>query len=108
MKKEKSIFVEYFGEYPLIKILDFLVEGAGFDYSMAEIAKGSEVGWSAFSRIWKELNEKGIIVKTRQIGNAKLYTLNTKNPFVKLLINLDKSLVKLELNKVHKKIIVPA
>ena len=93
--EEKSIFVEYLGSSSYVKILDFLIEGQEFDYSMTEVARGSNVEWSAFTRIWKELLGKEIIVSTRDIGNAKLFKLNKKNPFVQKLIKFDWELTKL-------------
>jgi len=42
--------VECFGDYPLIRVLDFLIEGRDMDYSMIEIANNSGVGWTAISR----------------------------------------------------------
>ncbi len=33
MMENKSLFVEFFGDYPLIRVLDFLIEQEGFDYS---------------------------------------------------------------------------
>lgn len=100
LEKEKSIFVEYFGNSPMIKVLDFLIESRGFDYSMTEIARNSEVGWSAFSMIFKKLLEKNIIKQTRTIGNAKLFKLNTENPAVQKLIKLDEELTKIETDKI--------
>ena len=97
--EEESIFVEYFGSSPFVKILDFLIEGQDFDYSMTEIAKGANVGWSAFTRVWKSLLEKEIVIQTRAIGNAKLFKLNKKNPSVLSLIKFDWELTKLETNK---------
>ncbi|MBS3092358.1 hypothetical protein J4466_02975 [Candidatus Pacearchaeota archaeon] len=41
---EESIFREYFGDSPYIRILDFLIQGQDFDYSMTEIARKSGVG----------------------------------------------------------------
>ncbi len=98
-KEEKSVFVEYFGDYPLIRVLDFLIESRDMDYSMTEIANNSGVGWTAFSEIWKQLVEKDIVVFIRKIGNAKLYKLNTKNPWVKELIRMDMVITKLEVEK---------
>ena len=95
----KSIFVEYFGNSPYIKALDFLIQGQEFDYSMTEVAKGSQVGWSAFISIWKKLLQKNIITPTRTIGNAKLFKLNKNNLFVKKLIKLDSEISKIETNK---------
>ena len=101
--EEKSIFMEYFGTSPMIKVLDFLIEGKDFDYSMTEIAKKSGVGWSSFTRVWKKLLNKKIVLKTRTIGNAKLFKLNTKNPAVQNLVKLDWELTKLETNKMLSK-----
>jgi predicted DNA-binding protein YlxM (UPF0122 family) len=100
MAEEQSVFVEYFGDYPLIRVLDFLVVSRDMDYSMTEIAKNAEVGWTAFSDIWPQLVKKEIVLFTRQIGNAKLFKLNLKNPWVKELIRMDKVITRLETKKV--------
>lgn len=70
------------------------------DYSMTEIAKNSGVGWTAFSGIWIQLVKKGVVIFTRKIGNAKLFRLNTKNPWVKDLIKMDKTITKIETQKI--------
>ena len=98
--EEKSVFVEYFGDYPLIRVLDFLIDGRDMDYSMTEIAKNSGVGWAAFSDIWLQLTKKEILLFTRKIGNAKLFRLNVKNPWVKELIRMDSIITKLETDKI--------
>ncbi len=97
--EEKSTFVEYFGDYPLIRVLDFLIESRDMDYSMTEIATNAGVGWTAFSEIWPQLERKEIVVFMRKIGNAKLYKLNSKNPWVKELIRMDNIITKLETEK---------
>lgn len=104
--ENQSIFVEYFGASPYVKVLDFLIDGQEFDYSMTEVAKGANVGWSAFTRIWNQLLNKEIIIPTRTIGNAKLFKLNTNNPFVEKLIKFDWELTKLETDKLVNKNLV--
>ncbi|MDO8740118.1 MAG: hypothetical protein Q7J54_00935 [Candidatus Woesearchaeota archaeon] len=99
MVEEKSVFVEYFGDYPLIRVLDFLILGRDMDYSMTDICDNSCVGWTAFSDIWPRLVEKEIVIFTRKIGNAKLFRLNVKNPWVKELIRMDHVITKLETEK---------
>ncbi|MCD4759583.1 hypothetical protein K8R33_01710 [archaeon] len=101
--EEKSVFVEYFGEYPLIRVLDFLILSRELDYSMTEIAKNSGVGWTSFSEIWPQLIEKEIVIFTRKIGNAKLFKLNVKNLWVKELIKMDKVITKIETEKILSK-----
>lgn len=98
--EEKSVLIEYFGSSPTVKILDFLIENREFDYSMTEIARNSEVGWSAFTEVWKRFVDKKILIETRKIGNARLYKLNIQNPAVKKLIKLDWELTKLETEKI--------
>lgn len=100
--EEESVFVEYFGSSPYIKVLDFLIQGQDFDYSMTEVARGAGVGWSSFTNVWNKLSDKNIITATREIGNAKLFKLNKENPFVKMLIRLDIELTNVETDKMLK------
>lgn len=101
-EEAKSVFIEYFGDSPYIKVLDFLLVGQDFDYSMTEVARGAGVGWSVFTKVWKKLLEKNIIIPTRSIGNAKLFKLNKDNPAVQKLIKLDWELTKYETDKLFK------
>jgi hypothetical protein len=98
--EEKSVFVEYFGDYPLIRVLDFLILGRNLDYSMTEIARNAGIGWTSFSEIWPDLVKKDIVTYTRKIGNARLYKLNMDNPWVKQLIEMDKVITSIETDKV--------
>lgn len=58
------------------------------DYSITDIAEGAEIGRTTLFRIWEDLIENRIIISTRQIGNAKLYKLNTENPFIKKMVDI--------------------
>ena len=106
--KQESIFVEYFGDTPTVRILNFLILGKDFDYSMTDIANGSHVGWTSFTRSWKELEKRKVVLNTRDIGRAKLYKLNTKDPTVQKLIKLHWEIIKTETDKMlsKKKILV--
>ena len=106
--KQESIFEEYFGDTPMVRILNFLILGKDFDYSMTDIAKGSHVGWTSFTRAWKELEKRKVVVHTRDIGRAKLYKLNTQDPTVQKLIKLHWEIIKTETDKMlsKKKVLV--
>ncbi len=97
--KEESIFVGYFGDTPLVRIFNFLILGKDFDYSMTEIAENAGVGWTSFTRAWKVLIAKNVVVHTRDIGKAKLFKLNTTDPTVKKIIQLHWEIIKQETNK---------
>jgi predicted DNA-binding protein YlxM (UPF0122 family) len=94
--KNESTFIEIFGNNPTMKVLDFLISFQMFDYSLTEIAKNSEVSYSTLQTFWEKLERNNIVIKTRRIGKSDLYKLNTKNPAVKQLIQLDWNLTKSE------------
>ena len=71
------------GSGPQIRILDFLIEGRGLDYSLTDIAENASIGWTTLHRIWDKLVTLQIVQQTRTIGRAKLYQLNAANPSVK-------------------------
>jgi len=86
---EQSTFIEIFGSNPVMKVLDFLISFQMFDYSLTEIARNSEVSYSTLQTFWEKLERNNIVIKTRRIGKSDLYKLNTKNPAVQQLIQLD-------------------
>ncbi len=85
----KSVFIETFGDSPLIKVMDFFLMYSDFDYSKSQVAKEAGISRITIEKIWNELIKKEIIIKTRESGNAVLYKLNLKNPKVKILMKLD-------------------
>ncbi len=78
----KSVFIKTFGDSPMNKILDFLVVFESFDYSMADIAEKSGVGYSTLKILLPELEKKKIIKCTRISGKSRMYKLNLEDPIV--------------------------
>ena len=109
-KSEKSSFRIVFGDSPIVKVIDFFLDNAEFDYSLTDIAKNSDIGWSTLHQFWNDIVRLGIVIKTRRIGRAELYKLNSNSQIVKKLIELDndvsKMLIKQELNKQKIKVAV--
>ena len=99
MMKETTIFREALGDSPVIRVLDFLIEGRGLDYSLTDIAENANIGWTTLHRIWDKLVQLNIVILTREIGRAKLFKLNEKNPAVEKLIKLYDTLLYLETEK---------
>jgi predicted transcriptional regulator len=94
MASEDSIFVKTFGDYPAIRIMDFLIESDMFDYPITEIAKNSGVHFQTFQKIWPRFVKDNFVVKTRKLGNSELYKINKENPVMQKLIELDRFLCK--------------
>ena len=83
MTEDKTVFLEIFGNSPILRVLDFLVVNEEFDYSMSDIAKLSGVGYATLKLFWKKLEEEKIITNTRTVGKAKMYKINVSNPVMK-------------------------
>src|SRR3989338_9895498 len=97
--KETTMFREALGDSPVIRVLDFLIEGRGLDYSLSDIAKNSNIGWTTLHRIWNNLIRLGIVKHTRDIGRAKLFRINEENQAVKELIRMYDTLLYQETEK---------
>jgi DNA-binding IclR family transcriptional regulator len=97
--REKTIFLEALGDSPVLRVLDFLIEGRGLDYSLSDIAENAGIGWTTLHRIWGNLVQHGIIKQTRTIGRAKLFKLNEDNVAVTHLVTLYDTLLYQETEK---------
>jgi len=99
--ENETIFIEVFGNNPVMRVLDFLITFQLFDYPLTEIAKNSGVSYSTLQTFWDNLEKNKIVIKTRRVGKSDLYKLNTNNPAVKQLLKLDWNLIKGESQEVY-------
>lgn len=86
MKEETSSFCELYGDSIRNRILERLLENQGLDFAAGDLAK--EVGISR-PKAYEWINEfeaKGLVKKSRTVGNTQLYLLNKENNLAKLLI----------------------
>ena len=97
--KETTIFREALGDSPVIRVLDFLIEGRGLDYSLSDIAENSNIGWTTLHRIWNKLEKFEMVIFTREIGRAKLHKLNIQDPTVQKMVKLHWEIMKAETDK---------
>ena len=102
--EQESSFRTVFGDSAIVKVIDFFLDNREFDYSLTDIAKNSDIGWSTLHQFWNKLVKLGVVIKTRKIGRAELYKLNIDSPLVNKLIELDmtisKTLMKQEIDKI--------
>src|SRR3989344_4106471 len=99
---EKSLLLNLTGEMPLFKIIDFLLENKGMDFSKSDISKGAGISRASLFNYWNEIEKHGIVKVTRSFGKTKLYTLNVKNPVTQKIIELEKTLISEAMDKAHK------
>ena len=96
---EKSLLINFLGENPVFKIVDFLIENKGIDLTKKDIIEGAGISRASLFNHWEQLEEQGIVVVTRKFGKTKLYTLNSKNPIIKKLLELESVLIRKSLDK---------
>lgn len=108
MEAKNSIFVETFGETPAVKVLDFFLTFDNFDYSKSQVSEETGVSRITLDKLWKELINQKIIIKTRAIGRADMYKLNKENSRVKVLqelsLKLASAFAEEEIGKIKRKI----
>src|SRR3990167_6888244 len=90
---ETSLLLRLTGELPLFKIIDFLLDNKGMDFSKLDISKGADISRASLFNYWAEIEKHGIVRVTRSFGKTKLYTLNTKNPVTQKIIELERTLI---------------
>lgn len=98
--EETSSFLEVMGDYPLNRVLDFLLTFDEFDYSLTEIAENAGVGYSTLMLLWPKLVENELLTCTRKVGKSNMFMINKKNPIVQDLIKLHWDIAKTEMQKV--------
>lgn len=81
-----------FGDVPVIKILDYLIDNQLEDHTASDIAEGAEIGPTAMKRNFKCLTQCRIVFVTRKIGGVSLYSLDMENEMTTSLIAFDEKL----------------
>ena len=92
-ESEPSLFLQFFGDKPKFRIIDFLLDNRLQDFTKTEIAKGAGLSWAALFSYWDEMEQKKIVKLTRTVGRAKLYQLNEKSTLVILLKDIEMTLI---------------
>jgi len=86
---EKSFFLQYLGDNPKVRILDFFIDNFALDFSLPQIAKGSKVAYTTLIEILPTLLKQEIVMETRKIGKSRLYKINLDNSVAKALFTID-------------------
>ncbi|PXF61112.1 MAG: hypothetical protein C4B59_06010 [Candidatus Methanogaster sp.] len=85
-----TLLMEFFGtKNPVLKVLDFLIDNEAYDHSKSDIARGAGISRATLFNIWKVIERNDVVIATREVGRARMYKLNKKNPIVKKFMELD-------------------
>ena len=104
---EESVFLEHVGDSPRMRVLQYLIEGRDFDYTLTDLLH-SGVSWGTLSTLIPKLTTLGIIVATRKIGRATLYKINQSSPTALQLITLYNTLMLQRLERMEQRVQIAA
>ena len=93
MKEGASLLLQFLGDTPETRVIDFMMENYLFEYLKKEIAEGAGISRVTLHRFFSSLVEKGIVVETRRIGRGRFYKINKQNEIVKKLYAIDAKLI---------------
>ena len=94
----------------MFKIIDFLIDNKGMDYTKLDIARGAEISRASLFNYWEEIEKQEIVKVTRRFGKTKLYTLNTGSVITQKILDLEKALISkaLDIDSKKKEVLVSA
>jgi AraC-like DNA-binding protein len=96
---EENAFLEFVGDTPTTRLLDLLITGREFDYTLTEMSQKANMSWSTLHRIFPNFLKHRIVKGVREVGRAKLYKLNIQNPLVKKYVDIYDSIIMEELKR---------
>ena len=86
------------------KIIDVLWENQKTDLTLTEIANKAGIHYTSLMKALPLLERLGMVIMTRQVGNAKLYKINKGDVMVKRLIKvLDELNVRIDVRPAERK-----
>lgn len=94
---KKSLLIQMIGDTSAIRIIDFLIENKGLDFSKEEIAKGAGISRTALFNHWEKIEQFELVKVTRKFGKAKLYTLDAENEITKQILALEFKLIEFKM-----------
>jgi hypothetical protein len=99
---DESNLVLFFGDTPFIRIIDALIDNIHIDHSKKEIQELAGISKASFFAHWPKVEKLNLVKPTRTFGNTTLFTLDTKNPFVKELLKLEAIMIEQTIPKEQK------
>lgn len=96
-QENTSAFLEYFGNTPKLRFLNFLIGNHFFDFNMTDMAREASISYNSLVGFFNEFLEKGIVIKTRRVGKSDMYKLNMDNPIAQKFLQFAWFLTKQDL-----------
>lgn len=83
------MFIDYMGDNPRSRLLDFLGDHPTSDYNVTEMAAKAGMTRTTAYKALGGLLQVGMVVHTRDIGQSRMYRLNTDHLVVQSILQAD-------------------
>jgi len=90
-----GFFCEIYGATIRNRVLEYLLENAGLDFAIGDMAEELGISRPKAYQIMEEFEKKGYVKKSRTVGKTQLYILNKENRIVKLFLKNFKECLKI-------------
>ena len=101
--EDKSLLLQYIGDTPQLRIIDFFLDNRESDYSKKEIIEYTGISKTTFYKVWDEITRFEFLKTTRKYGKAQLYALNEDSTLIQKFKALDDELGKQVMEKAAEK-----
>lgn len=90
----KPVFTENFGDSPIGKVLEFLIQHPNMEFTITQISDSADVSRTTLweGKLLEKMANEGLIILVKKIGNAKLFKLNLNSIKIKIFIECYKKL----------------
>lgn len=93
MREEQTLLIQFLGNNPTLRIIDFFLDNRS-DYSKKEIIEALGMSKTTFYKVWKQLLKFKVVLPTRRYGKAQLFKLSEESAIIRKLMILDFTLIK--------------
>ena len=94
---DTTVLIDFLGDSPLIRVLDFFIGNLPFDASKEEIIRKTGISRTSFFSVWGRVEEYGVVKRTRTVGRSAMFALDTRS-------EIAQQLMKLELELIHRSV----
>ncbi|HLD77624.1 MAG TPA: hypothetical protein VJB16_01210, partial [archaeon] len=67
---KSSVFIDFMGDSPTVRIIDFLVGNLPIDASKEEIIRATGISRTSFFAVWERFERYGVVKRTRIVGRS--------------------------------------
>ena len=90
----KNAFQKIFGTGHSMMVIEYLVDSRDFEFTISDVCSGTELTRKTVEKIVKTFLSSNLIYVKKVLGRTRLYAVNKKEPLMKKLLEINKTILK--------------